>query len=325
MAVQSIASWLRRPSPTVDRPVSCPNLFILPPFQAVTNDRIAVNGGCNCVGVLGATLGGGLSRWMGHYGMPIDNVLSANIVTSTGQLIAASPSDSPDLFWAVLGAGPNFGVVTSIVMRTFPLIDNGIIWSGQLVFSGDKLRLLVEALESLVLTAEMAIFWGFSVLQDGPMISAQISYNSADPQEGRNAFRTLYNIGPDYEASALVEYKHINDGADVRCEDGGRKPIWLTGLRNLDYPTFQVIWDEFVAFVSSTGLNGTTILVECYSNDAQREIDNGSTSYAHRDINYYAMIRFEYDDEEFDSLARPFGSRIREFWRSTSGFDQQRT
>lgn len=284
-----------------------------------------MNGGCNCVGVLGATLGGGVSRWMGHYGMPIDNVLSANIVTSTGELITVSPDNHPDLFWAILGAGPNFGVVTSVVMNAFPLIDNGVIWAGELIFSGDKLKPVIEVLNNLVLTAEMAILWGFSFREEGPVISAQVSYNSADPQKGRDAFRALYDLSPDQDTTTLLEYNHINDDTEFLCEDGGRKPGWFTGLRYFDYPTFQTIWDEFVAFVSSTGLEGTTILIECYSTDVLRKIDAGSTSYAHRDIDYYAWILFNFAEEESDPLVEAFGSRVRELWRSASGFEQQRT
>lgn len=290
---------------------------------SLAHGKQALNGGCNCVGVLGSTLGGGVSRWMGLYGMPIDNVLSANLVTADGELITLSPTSHPDLLWAILGAGPNFGIVTSVTMNTFPLIDGGVIWAGELIFSGDKLEPLIVALNNLHLTAEMSLLWGFSFRETGPVITAQVSYTSSDPQAGRDAFRTLYDVGPDDDTTELLEYDHINDDTEFLCEDGGRKPGWFTGLRTFDYSTFQVIWDEFVTFVNDTGLDGTTILIECYSNDVLREIGSEHASYAHREIDYYAWILFGYEGKESDALAEGFGERVRALWREASGFEEQ--
>ena len=274
--------------------------------------------------MMGLALGGGVSRWMNRYGLPADNVLSANLVTSNGDLITVSPTSEPDLFWAILGAGPNFGIVTSATMSSYPLIDSGNVWTGELIFSGDKLESYIEAVNALNLTEDMTLHWGFSHRPE-PVIAAQVFFMRGDAEAGRRAFQSLYDLGPDEDTTQILSYPDINNDTEELCTPGGRKPGWFTGLATFDYPTFQTIWDEYVAFVEETGLEYTTILIECYSNYIVREIGSEKASYAHRDIDYYAWVLGSYNDESSDAAMEGFGNRVRQLWRETSGFEPQRT
>jgi len=72
-------------------------------------------------GVAGLTLGGGFGWLSRKFGLTVDNLLSADVVTAAGELVRASESDHPDLFWAIRGGGGNFGVVTSFELALHPV------------------------------------------------------------------------------------------------------------------------------------------------------------------------------------------------------------
>ena len=72
-------------------------------------------------GVAGLTLGGGTGWQMRNRGLSIDNLISADVVTSSGELITASATQNEDLFWGLRGGGGSFGVVTSLEFRAYPV------------------------------------------------------------------------------------------------------------------------------------------------------------------------------------------------------------
>ncbi|MEU4690900.1 FAD-binding oxidoreductase [Actinoplanes sp. NPDC023714] len=84
-------------------------------------------GRCSTVGVTGYTLGGGQSWLSRTFGFAADSVVSADVVTADGVPVTASAREHPDLFWALRGGGGNFGIVTSLEFRLYPVPR---VWSG---------------------------------------------------------------------------------------------------------------------------------------------------------------------------------------------------
>jgi len=83
---------------------------------------LAVPMGINSTtGIAGLTLGGGFGWISRKFGMTVDNLRAAEVVTADGELVRASADDNPDLFWAIRGGGGNFGVVTAFEFDLHPL------------------------------------------------------------------------------------------------------------------------------------------------------------------------------------------------------------
>jgi len=106
-------------------------------------------------GVAGLTLGGGFGWLSRKHGLTVDNLLSADVVTAAGDLVCASETDHPDLFWAIRGGGGNFGVVTSFELRLHPVgpqVMAGLIvhpFSAAKEVLGEYRRLVAKAPDEL--------------------------------------------------------------------------------------------------------------------------------------------------------------------------------
>lgn len=98
---------------------------------AVALGLVPISGSSPGVGVVGYTIGGGFGLLSRKHGLASDTVLSFRIVLSSGEAVSASPSENADLFWAVLGGGGSFGVITEITMR---LVPHEAMFGGSVMF-----------------------------------------------------------------------------------------------------------------------------------------------------------------------------------------------
>jgi len=89
-------------------------------------------------GVAGLTLGGGFGWLSRKYGMTVDNLLSADVVTADGRQVHASQTENSDLFWGLRGGGGNFGVVTRFEFQLHPVGPD--VLSGLIVFPFDQAK-----------------------------------------------------------------------------------------------------------------------------------------------------------------------------------------
>ncbi|KAK4047057.1 hypothetical protein OIO90_006341 [Microbotryomycetes sp. JL221] len=106
--------------------------------------RMIVGGRVSGVGVGGFVVAGGGYSWLSNqYGLTIDTVKSMQVVLPSGQIVTASDSENSDLFFGVRGAGNEFGVVTSITVKTFPSGPN--VYGGIALYDGLNLKGLAQA------------------------------------------------------------------------------------------------------------------------------------------------------------------------------------
>jgi hypothetical protein len=86
-------------------------------------------------GLAGLTLGGGIGWLMRKHGLTIDQLLAVSLVTAEGEVVKASETENPDLFWGVRGGGGNFGIATEFEFRLSPVgpmvLAGPIFWTAE--------------------------------------------------------------------------------------------------------------------------------------------------------------------------------------------------
>ena len=285
--------------------------------SAYANNAQLTTGNCNCVGTLGAILGGGYGNLMGLSGFGVDSLLSLRYVDPAGDLITLTPSNT-DLWWALRGAGPNFGIVTYAIIESRPVPQaENTAWLGGIIFTDDRLESVVGAINDLKLEPEMNIFLYFVINMGQPVILITPCYYGSEAT-ARRKFASILNLGPIADTTAIVSYPHWNDGAAGICMRGGRKPSYGAGMLHMKPAVWRAVWNEYVKFTSNPGTNQSVVLMEAYSLDKARSVPDISSSFPYRHVTFNTVAIPWYSDPALDPVAEAYGLRVRNIWWANS-------
>jgi hypothetical protein len=124
-------------------------------------------------GVGGLTLGGGIGHLTRRYGLAIDNLLEAEVVLASGEIVRAGADEHPDLFWAIRGGGGNFGVVTSFLFR---LNEVGTIIGGPTFWPVEQTAEVLSVYRDFIPAAprELNGFFAVTSVPPGPPFPEEI-------------------------------------------------------------------------------------------------------------------------------------------------------
>ena len=125
----------------------------------------ALHGSSPDVGVVGYSLGGGMGWYSRELGLATNSITAVEIVTGDGTLVRATEDMEPELFWAVRGGGGNFGVVTALEFRLFPIQD---VYAGMLVWDRSEADRVLRAWSRWTATAPDQVTTSFRILQLPP-------------------------------------------------------------------------------------------------------------------------------------------------------------
>lgn len=246
------------------------------------------SGVMSSTGIAGLTLGGGLAWLMSRYGLAVDNLLSAEVVLASGEIVTAGEDADPELFWALRGGGGNFGVVTSFELRAHPVAS---------VLGGPVLHALAAAPELLAfyrdfaadLPDELGTQVAFLHAPDGSgakLCGVAVCHCGDDPQAAEAQTRPVRDFGtPVADMVARVPYPAINTGVD-----------WLFPEGTFDYWTsafLEELSDDAVAAMIAAFERAPSDLCALVLEDfhgAGTRVDPTSTAYPHRRPGFNLLV-----------------------------------
>ncbi|KAG9089948.1 hypothetical protein FRC07_012221, partial [Ceratobasidium sp. 392] len=204
---------------------------------AIEHGLAPVSGVLNQIGVGGLTLEGGFGWLCGQHGLTIDNVVQMTVVTAFGEILTASDSENPDLFWALCGGGGKFGLVTEFVYRLHE--QRPTLYSSVLVFPPPTVGAVVPELNSWLsqrTPAENAALIYTIGTTGQPVLVLHLVFNG-DPEEGAKKFERFKKLCPVRDISGAIPFVKLNTLQNEHTKGGkfavvraGTIPAVSTGL-----------------------------------------------------------------------------------------------
>lgn len=260
--------------------------------------------------MIGVTLGGGVGRFQGLYGLIIDALVSVRLVTGDGELVEVSQNTNPDLFWAIRGAGANFGIITSATYKVHPLPNAGNIFTVDFTFPANLSSKFFKAVESMhgKLPPELAgnafiawnattnqvyfprctIYKSFTVLTSSQTQTVANWMYLGSEEQARKVLAPIYDVGG-YNSGKVVPWNKLinstSDGLVARiCEPGGIHDIYSLNLRNYDAATYDKCFDKISNFFQKhPGGRTSAVQFDFYPNQAMSAIPVDETAWPWRD------------------------------------------
>ncbi len=256
-------------------------------------------------GVAGLTLGGGFGWLTRRFGMTVDNLVSADVVTADGQLLHASDSENPDLFWALRGGGGNFGVVTMFEFQLHPVGPE--VYGGLVVIPLEQARdALARYRDALPSMPQELTVW--AVLRQAPPLPFLPAAVHGKPII---AFASCYTGGVDKGPDALQVVRGLGDPYG---EHLGPMPYaaWQKAFDPLLTPGARNYWkshnigeleDGLIDAVVSAVQNVPSPQCEIFFGHiagAAMQVPVSATAYPHRAAQFAMNVHGRWDDPKDD-------------------------
>jgi FAD/FMN-containing dehydrogenase/SAM-dependent methyltransferase len=274
-------------------------------------------------GAAGLTLGGGVGRLMRRFGLTIDSLLAAQVVTADGQILRASPGEHPSLFWALRGGGGNFGVVTEFeftlhelseltILATFhPLADaRQVIERGRREMADPGAR--DELLWTSFLRRASDVPWMPRALVGRHGIMSLVEW-SGDPEEGQTILDKIRGeLNPAASDLSVVPFLFMQTITDDLFAHGLRTYIKAGFADDLPDGLIDALLDRAAALTSPISQVELLAL-----GGAIARVDSQATAFPFRQarwlINIPATWRDAADDEREIAWARATHAAVRPF------------
>ena len=260
--------------------------------QALQHGLATTTGVISHTGVGGYTLGGGYGRLNRKYGLTVDNLLGARIVTADGRLRRVSAEEEPDLFWAIRGGGGNFGVVTEFDYRLHPFDRKALC--GSLVWPIAQARDVLEFYAEWAPRLSDEMYAGPLLLRHpeaGDVVVMDVLY-VGDPAAGEKELAPLRRIGKP-AADAVV----VQDYMIVQTENDG---VFHPGVRSYAKNLLVKEWSQNLVNALVGAYDPRVLLANHVAGGAVKRVGKLATAFPHRQAEIMFVVVTAWEDRAKD-------------------------
>jgi FAD/FMN-containing dehydrogenase len=248
---------------------------------------LATTGGViSTTGIAGLTLGGGLGWLMAKHGLAMDNLVSAEVVTASGDIVRASKEENADLFWGLQGGGGNFGAVSWLEYRLHPV---GTVTSGLIAHPFDRARDVLKffrEITSAVLPDDLTIFGALLHAPEGAQIAVIIVCHCGSLAEAEAALQPIKKFGtPILDSIGPTSYEETNKMLDAGFPRGALNYWKSNFMSDLSDQAIDTLISQFAACPSP--MSG--LLLE-HIHGAATRVGVGETAFPHRGEGYNFLV-----------------------------------
>jgi len=238
------------------------------------------------VGMSGLTLGGGWGQLHGKYGLAIDNVISADVVTANGDLVTANESENQDLFWSIRGGSGNFGVVTSLEFR---LHEVGPVFGGAVFYPAAKAKEVLHFWREFVEASpdELVTQGGSLSLPGGPQVFGVAACYCGSIVEGEKLLKPLRTLAtPVADMLGPMSYIQIQSMFEPFFPPGRQVYTKSNFLRSLSDEAIEAL----VQFVAKSPSTYTFAPFLEHWNGAATRVPVAATAFPHRQFSWNLLL-----------------------------------
>jgi FAD/FMN-containing dehydrogenase len=251
---------------------------------------LATTGGViSTTGIAGLTLGGGLGWLMAKHGLAMDNLLSAEVVTASGDIMRASKDENADLFWGLQGGGGNFGAVSWLEYRLHPV---GTVTSGLIAHPLDCARDVLKFFQEITagLPDDLTIFGALLHAPDGVKIAVIIVCHCGPLGEAEAALQPIKKFGtPIMDTIGPTTYEATNMMLDAGFPRGALNYWKSNFMMELSDHAIDALVSQFAACPSP--MSG---LVLEHIHGAATRVGVSETAFPHRREGYNFLVVSEW-------------------------------
>ncbi|KAI2643564.1 Glucooligosaccharide oxidase [Xylaria nigripes] len=286
-------------------------------------------GSCSCPGMVGATIGGGVGRYQGLFGLIIDSLLSVRLVIADGTVLTVSEQSNPDLFWGIRGAGANFGIILEATYKMAPQTNGGQVLNADFILPASSNASYFDILADLQrdMPAELATItiMAYNAARAEPEIIVNWVYIGPEGDAER-FIAPLRQLNPISSSVSMVPYNKLVATAAGGLGDSICSQTKINSLgvnyKNLDSRTFKHVFSQLSDFYNAFPDGRTsTVEMEIFSNDAVKKVPNHATAYPWRESRGYSIIAFGFESAATEKSGLELGREIRSEYAAGSGFD----